>query len=68
MDLVAAPGTKVVVSMEHNARDGTSKILESCSLPLTGKEVVDLIITEKVCINYLFYLYLILTKNLINSF
>lgn len=68
MDLVAAPGTKVVVSMEHNARDGTSKILESCSLPLTGKEVVDLIITEKVCINYLFYLYLILNKNLINSF
>ncbi|XP_037932506.1 succinyl-CoA:3-ketoacid-coenzyme A transferase, mitochondrial [Teleopsis dalmanni] len=47
MDLVAAPGTKVVVTMEHNARDGSPKILDNCSLPLTGKEVIDLIISEK---------------------
>ena len=45
MDLVAGV-KRVVILMDHNAKDGAAKLLKECSLPLTGAGVVDDIITE----------------------
>lgn len=45
MDLVSGV-KKIIVVMEHCAKDGSAKFIAECSLPITGRNVVDMVITE----------------------
>jgi 3-oxoacid CoA-transferase subunit B len=51
MDLVAGV-RKIVVTMEHNAKDGTAKLVKKCGLPLTGVACVNMLITDLAVLEF----------------
>jgi 3-oxoacid CoA-transferase subunit B len=51
MDLVAGV-RKIVVTMEHNAKDGTAKLVKKCNLPLTGVACVSMLITDLAVLEF----------------
>lgn len=54
MDLVSNPdATKIVVATDHVAKDGSAKIVQDCTLPLTGAKVVSTIITDLVSLDWI---------------
>ena len=52
MDLVSNPDqTKVIATMQHCSKDGKSKLVKECSLPLTGARAVSMIVTDLAVFN-----------------
>jgi 3-oxoacid CoA-transferase subunit B len=51
MDLVAGV-RKIVVTMEHNAKDGAAKLVRKCNLPLTGQGCVNMVITDLAVLEF----------------
>lgn len=51
MDLISG-GTDVIIAMEHNTKEGKSKIVERCDLPLTGENCCSMIVTEKAVFDF----------------